>query len=444
YPNFSISSYLILPDKNCINPIEDLAGKFEMIKQIDKNGFTSIDAVFKGNPEEVRKVGLLTKIDVTEEVDALLEEMQTESLKLEKQLQSGKKPKAKLGCFCRDCEFSVASDTFGESGFETCWGPAAHTQPHILELGQLGNVNEDEKVDKLIRRGKSSIYDIPVDWLKGKWNNRPWLQRTQNQPFLFEGFHKEVSKLQWPIHFIDFETAQPALPHYAGMKPYQKLLFQWSAHRLDAPDAQPIHSSWLHDSRHMPNPEFLQSLMDCLGNSGSILTWSAYEQGVLNALSHEPATTAHQKAWIRSALSRLVDMNQWAIKYYFHPDTGGKTSIKVTLPAVLKSSKSPLTSMWLKELDVFTTDNNGAIINPYEMLPALDLPGLTDGVHDGSGAMLAYHFLQHGEAAKNPELKAQYRDALLRYCQLDTLAMLIIWEEWGAMNERPDPSHISH
>ena len=44
--------------------------------------------------------------------------------------------------------------------------------------------------------------------------------------------------------------------------------------------------------------------------------------------------------------------------------------------------------------------------------------------------MRAYEDLMIGLNKGNEEIKQKYKEALLRYCKLDTLAMVIIWEYW--------------
>ncbi|MCI0616351.1 hypothetical protein L0244_25500, partial [bacterium] len=78
--------------------------------------------------------------------------------------------------------------------------------------------------------------------------------------------------------------------------------------------------------------------------------------------------------------------------------------------------------------------------NPYKTLPRvlegynnddLDnfLPSMEE-ISDGGAAMMAYAFLQFTEVPSNQ--KEQIRKALLRYCELDTMAMVMIWEFWGS------------
>jgi hypothetical protein len=59
-----------------------------------------------------------------------------------------------------------------------------------------------------------------------------------------------------------------------------------------------------------------------------------------------------------------------------------------------------------------------------------DIYEKSEQVADGTGAMRAYEDLLMGINRGDAEVKSKYAGALLRYCKLDTLAMLIIWEHW--------------
>lgn len=145
--------------------------------------------------------------------------------------------------------------------------------------------------------------------------------------------------------------------------------------------------------------------------------------------------------WLENMESRIVDMNQVAINYYFHPFTKGKTSIKVTLPAVLQGMKSKRVEKWLQEhnlvkgINLFERDLSGVIINPYNKLPPFNIPGTEVYVHHGGEAMIAYKDMLYGVNKGDDDIRNKYRDALLEYCKLDTLAMVIIWERWKEINK---------
>jgi hypothetical protein len=78
---------------------------------------------------------------------------------------------------------------------------------------------------------------------------------------------------------------------------------------------------------------------------------------------------------------------------------------------------------------------NGKVTDPYDILPKLkDLTsqGLDralfhkDSLKDGSGAMKAFQILQFSQISETE--KKGLRKGLLNYCELDTLAMLMLYE----------------
>ena len=78
-------------------------------------------------------------------------------------------------------------------------------------------------------------------------------------------------------------------------------------------------------------------------------------------------------------------------------------------------------------------------MNPYKTLPPelkgysnedLEnfLPLTNEEIRDGGAAMMAYSYLQFTDI--HPQQKEAIVKALLRYCELDTMAMVMIWEYW--------------
>ena len=127
-------------------------------------------------------------------------------------------------------------------------------------------------------------------------------------------------------------------------------------------------------------------------------------------------------------------MNRFTLNHYFHPKMKGKTSIKKVLPAVLQENSSERISQWLENFDTDISLLNkidGYITDPYGQLPALDIYEEAEFyLKDGGGAMTAYQDILFGLRENNEELLKSYENALLNYCKLDTLAMVIIWEHW--------------
>ena len=156
-------------------------------------------------------------------------------------------------------------------------------------------------------------------------------------------------------------------------------------------------------------------------------------------------TNAKLKKWLEKVVKfdktdtgLFIDLNKFTLEHYFHPLMKGKTSIKWTLPAVLSAQKSKSIENWLKNfepgLSLFTRDENNNLINPYNLLPPIEIYEKAETVEDGTGAMRAYEDLMFGINSGETDVVEKYREALLRYCKLDTLAMVIIWEHWRTMS----------
>ena len=144
----------------------------------------------------------------------------------------------------------------------------------------------------------------------------------------------------------------------------------------------------------------------------------------------------------------MVDLCKVVINYYYNPHTFGSNSIKKVLPAVLKSSQFvqekyskpigtigvssknlPDDHVWLKKLD-------NEIISPYKTLPPVHknisqeeiearLSNI-DNIDDGGAALTAYGKIQYTDMTEKE--REDIADALKRYCELDTLAMVMIYE----------------
>jgi len=148
----------------------------------------------------------------------------------------------------------------------------------------------------------------------------------------------------------------------------------------------------------------------------------------------------------------MIDLLEWVKRYYYHPATGGSNSIKYVLPAILQGSTylqekysqpiygtEAIPSLRFSSHTWLQRDENQQLINPYRLLQPIhqgyDNDSLDvlvtdeDGeIRDGGAAMVAYARMQFTEMSTVE--RGRIREALLRYCELDTLAMVMIWEEF--------------
>jgi len=146
-----------------------------------------------------------------------------------------------------------------------------------------------------------------------------------------------------------------------------------------------------------------------------------------------------------------VDLCDLVKKFYYNPATKGSNSIKKVLPAILNCSTflknkysapiygadTNLTSKNYKDWAWIEVDSKGSVVDPYKRLPPifsdLDLETMdslvTDGsIADGGAAMTAYSRMQFTEMSDAESEKVS--KALLKYCELDTFAMVMIFEYW--------------
>ena len=93
-------------------------------------------------------------------------------------------------------------------------------------------------------------------------------------------------------------------------------------------------------------------------------------------------------------------------------------------------------SLNLKDPHIWIDTTKG--MNPYKTLPAIfdekameeiEAEGNLSNLDNGGAAMIAYAYLQFSDMTDAE--RELYRNALLRYCELDTMAMVMIWEYWG-------------
>jgi len=191
----------------------------------------------------------------------------------------------------------------------------------------------------------------------------------------------ELGKLKYPVHFLDFETFNPALPLYAGTRPYQIIPFQWSDHVLER-KGQIRHEEYLHDGDDDPRRQFAESMLAALGTRGSVVVYSGFEVSRIKELALALPDLSPALAKVQT---RVVDLLELVRKYCYHPLFHGSFSIKSVLPALIKSLS-------------------------YDDLE----------IQEGGAASLAYSELINPSVSV--ERKAAIRRDLLAYCARDTEA----------------------
>lgn len=456
FPGIAIEPALCLVDQAKSTSIDAVFRCFELIREPQPNGSHSRRPIvrFTGDVETLRKDHFLTTISVRAEVDELLPEIAAEADRFAASATASTKLPAEIGVHCRDCEYRVG-DGLGtgnsRSGFRECWGALADESPHILEYycasGIGGRTNP--LVNRLVRQGRVSLFDIAEsDLVKvngdvGPTARRQQIQReytSRNEEFFGPTLGRRLRSHAFPLHFVDFETSRIAVPYHAGMRPYSQVCFQWSCHTLAGPEGTFQHTDWINTQDAYPNIQFARSLKNHLGTSGTIYTWSSHERSALADIvsqMHEYGIKDDEfRDWLTVTIAggglQIVDLCELAKKDYFHPEMRGRLSIKYVLPAVWRQNAT--LHQHPEFARYFQRDDTGAVLNPYQTLPALpfgDGGALRDEVIvDGVGAMRAYQELLYGESQWDAVQKAQWTELLQQYCRLDTAAMAMVWTHW--------------
>jgi CRISPR/Cas system-associated exonuclease Cas4 (RecB family) len=206
-----------------------------------------------------------------------------------------------------------------------------------------------------------------------------------NVEWVGPGLRAALDTIAYPIHHLDFETLGSAIPLYPNTRPYQSIPFQWSNH-IETTDGQLRQQAYLCDGKHDPREELTIALLKSVGTTGSICTYTSYEQTVLTALA-EALPRLRQD--LERVCERLWDLHPVIKAHYYHPAFAGSYSIKAVLPAVV----------------------------PHLAYDDLE-------IQEGGMASLQYYRILF-EAADEAE-RARIRRALLKYCERDTLAMVEI------------------
>ncbi|MBU0761069.1 MAG: DUF2779 domain-containing protein, partial [Nanoarchaeota archaeon] len=200
-----------------------------------------------------------------------------------------------------------------------------------------------------------------------------------------------LNKLEHPLYYLDFETFSTVIPLFDKTKPYQAVPFQFSLHIVKKKDDKPKHISFLADGRTDPRNTFLQALKDNLGGKGSIVVYNeGFEKGrIKECIESFPEF----EKWGQKILERIMDLLHPFKKFHFyHPKQKGGAGLKKVLPIFSKDVK-------------------------YDDLV----------ISNGLDASVSY-YKSHFEDVPAGE-KAKIREALEKYCELDTYAEIVLVEE---------------
>jgi predicted RecB family nuclease len=256
-------------------------------------------------------------------------------------------------------------------------------------IGYLPRIHASA-MEELEEMGIASIREIPDDFELSDIQRRAATCVQTGEPWFSPELSAELGKLEYPLRFMDFETVNPAIPRFSGMRPYDHLPFQWSVHVQRQPGSAAEHFDFLALDRDDPRTAFIASLCEALGeDNGSIVVYNEQfeSQRLWELAGWLPAYTDR----IRSIQSRLWDLLPVVRNHVYHPAFGGSFSLKAVLPA---------------------------------LAPEMTYEGME--VPNGQAAGIAWESMISNRVSDS-ERQAK-RTALLEYCGQDTLALVKLLE----------------
>ena len=245
--------------------------------------------------------------------------------------------------------------------------------------------NGTSKGYSLLHDGITTLQEIPDDFtLTDKQAIQRDCARTGKPHVESEKITAFLETLQYPLYYLDFETFQTGIPPFDKVKPYAQIPFQWSLHVVQEKGGEPEHFEFLYDGHGDPREEFLASLQDVLGDSGSVIVYNqSFENTRLKELG---LLYPEHQDWVESILERVIDLRDpFRLFWYYHPLQYGSASIKKVLPVLG--------------------------ISVYHNL----------AIRDGLSAASSFYAMAYGGGE-------DCRMSLLQYCMFDTLAEVLIVE----------------
>jgi hypothetical protein len=494
YPDWQIDSFIMLVDKSKTASIDGLNQLFRITNEANgrtgiKTLVSSIEETGSSVLERSNVSEIVSKIenDIYSYGNGLTFHEAVDDFKIHYLKDSYKNWQTSFMA-CKKCEFQTSNEDLEKglkSGFEECfkrqhkWGEKEFKKPKIFDIRGM----HFTKGIKLFENNTFFMDALTIDDIgykeeAGKLSNteRAWLQierKVKNDERIYVdkvGLKEEIDKWIYPLHFIDFETCTAALPFNKGRRPYEQIAFQFSHHILHENGKIEHADEYISNlAGYFPNFDFVRELKKALEkDDGTIFRFHNHENTILNAIynqlqdseekdkevlidfiqsiSHSTGKGANK--WIGQR--DMVDLWVVAKNYYFNPLTKGSNSLKDLLPSALNKSaylrdkySKPLndlsiTSKNFSDNHIWLEIHEDKVVNPYEKLPPVfdnwteeeiekSISDITN-INEGGAALTAYGKLQYTDM--NQAEIEEITSSLLKYCELDTLAMVMLYEHF--------------
>lgn len=265
-------------------------------------------------------------------------------------------------------------------------------RPNVFDISGMQTRSKLKKY----REDKISFEDLTNEKINKKYLEQIDFELNDREPKIEKDKITDfMDSLKYPLYFIDYESYNSAIPEIEGTKPYQQIPFQYSLHIIQKKGSPLEHKEFLAevDDDNLIRT-FAESMIEDMPEDGSVIV---YNKGFESARNREIGEMYPDlKDEMERINSNIVDfMVPFRQRNYYTKEMEGSYSIKKVLPALYPNDP---------ELN-------------YTNLPL---------IHNGGEASEAFLSLKD----KTPEEQEEIRNGLLKYCELDTYAMVKIWEKF--------------
>lgn len=330
--------------------------------------------------EELELNKLFNIVDITSTAISKLKEVEEKIQEINKYMETTKEPNDDIGIHCvtpYDCPF-----------FKHC---TKHLpEQNIFNIRRMRNSNKFDLYHKGIYSYESLLKE-KIDW---KCKQQIEFELYHKTPIINKDKIKEfLDTLSYPLYFLDFETYQQSIPEYIGVSPYEQIPFQYSLHYIEKENDKLQHKEFLSKAGIDPRRALAESLVKDIPQNVCTLAYNMmFEKMIIKKLAKTFPDLHDHLMNIHDNMKDL--MIPFKNREYYTEEMFGSYSIKYVLPSL------------------FPND------------PSLDYHNL-EGVHNGSEAMSTFANL----ISLSKEEQQIVRHNLLKYCELDTYAMVKIWQK---------------
>ena len=284
-----------------------------------------LDALFKCHP-------------VLDEADALLESVGVGVVKMQAMLAAKSAPDIEPGNHCLKpylCPY-----------YEHCTRNIPQPEHDIGELSGI-KANRREELEAM---GINEVRNVPDGFPLNRLQSIIRQAVIEGRDTIHDDLARSLARITLPVRYLDFETFQPAIPRFAGTRPYEQIPFLFSVH-TETYGMLPGHVEYIHEDNSDPRPALIERLLESLGDGGSICVYSSFERTQIEALA---ATFPQHADALDAIATRLVDLHQIVRGSYYHPGFRGSFSLKSVVPVVapylsyddLEVADGRLASVW--------------------------------------------------------------------------------------------------